>query len=672
VRKKKDDDEASDHSWDSDNEVPGETFICDQAVSPDKEEKPRTVREVFMKNFLGHSDWRFKLFIVCSLLLNPLITWLAGPTVGAWMVLLEFLVTLAAALEAYPLQAGGILVIEANFIGLTNPHTLLHEVITNLNVILMIIFMVAAIHFMKNLLLWIFTKILIKVEDKTMLSVLMLLCATVMSAFLDALTVSAVVVSVCTGFLGVYYHVVKHSKLPRLQKRRRGMKFQLHPKGGNGVGEAPKKEIAKDGNHTNGRVEDHKAVENHIEEQHPQKEPEKDSVVTPDEIEVHIPKLAEVLERKVSDPKLDKGQANGETFETKDAAEMEEIERTISRFKAFLRSLLMHCAVGTTFGGIMTMVGEPQNLIVADRMEWDFGSFIIKLMPVWASVLPCAIVTCIALEKSKRCGYGCLMPDDVRSILQDFEQSEYGKLDSEAKTLLAVQAFGATLLCLGLVLHMAEVGFVGLGVVIFLTTLNGVTEEHQIAHAFLESMPFVSLLVVFFGIVGMIHDQELFKPIIDWVLTLDESLQASVLFMVNGVLSMVSDNVFVATIFVDEIAFAFRNGHGGDSGGSIHADQHAAGGSHGSHEPHAHRVLQAKQMSREHYETLGIAIIAGTNLPSMATPNGQAALLFILTSNIAPLVQLSYRKMCIMTLPYTIMATTIGLLALILLVPLTI
>ena len=43
----------------------------------------------------------------------------------------------------------------------------------------------------------------------------------------------------------------------------------------------------------------------------------------------------------------------------------------------------------------------------------------------------------------------------------------------------------------------------------------------------------------------------------------------------------------------------------------------------------------------------GTAIIAGTNLPSMFTPNGQAALLFILTSSIAPLIHLSYRKMMV-------------------------
>ena len=37
-------------------------------------------------------------------------------------------------------------------------------------------------------------------------------------------------------------------------------------------------------------------------------------------------------------------------------------------------------------------------------------------------------------------------------------------------------------------------------------------------------------------------------------------------------------------------------------------------------------------MTREHFENLAVAINMGTNLPSCATPNGQAAFLFILTS----------------------------------------
>jgi NhaB family Na+:H+ antiporter len=289
----------------------------------------------------------------------------------------------------------------------------------------------------------------------------------------------------------------------------------------------------------------------------------------------------------------------------------------------------MHAAVGTAFGGVITQVGEPQNLIIAERMGWGFGDFIINMMPVWACVLPCAVVTCFGLECSHRFGYGTEMPFQVRLVLEDFADKEYGKLHGRERAELYVQAFGALLLCAGLVLHFAEVGFVGLMVVVIVTSLNGVTEEHDIAHAFLESMPFVSLLVVFFGIVGMIHDQHLFAPVIEFVLGLDEDIQPGVLFIVNGVLSMVSDNVFVATVFVEEIDKHFK-----DEDGNFLDSEHG----------------------QELFEKLGVAICAGTNLPSLATPNGQAALLFILTSNIAPLVHLSYRKMCLMVshavLPY--------------------
>jgi NhaB family Na+:H+ antiporter len=65
-------------------------------------------------------------------------------------------------------------------------------------------------------------------------------------------------------------------------------------------------------------------------------------------------------------------------------------------------------------------------------------------------------------------------------------------------------------------------------------------------------------------------------------------------------------------------------------------------------------------MSREHYEHLAVAINMGTNLPSCATPNGQAAFLFILTSAIAPLVHLSYGQMVYMALPYTFVLAIAG------------
>jgi NhaB family Na+:H+ antiporter len=148
-------------------------------------------------------------------------------------------------------------------------------------------------------------------------------------------------------------------------------------------------------------------------------------------------------------------------------------------------------------------------------------------------------------------------------------------------------------------------------------------------------MPFVSLLVVFLGIVGMIHDQHMFDPIITGVLALEDKAQIGVLFIVNGMLSAVSDNVFVATVFVEQLEKAFIvNGTFVESRGG-----------------------------KQQYNRLGTAIIAGTNLPSMATPNGQAALLFILTSSIAPLIHLSYRRMMVMTLPYLLVCSSTGVLA---------
>jgi len=98
------------------------------------------------------------------------------------------------------------------------------------------------------------------------------------------------------------------------------------------------------------------------------------------------------------------------------------------------------------------------------------------------------------------------------------------------------------------------------------------------------------------------------------------------MFIANGVLSMISDNVFVATVYINEMASSLKSG----------------------------------AISREHFELMAIAINTGTNLPSVATPNGQAAFLFLLTSALAPLIRLSYMKMVFMALPYTIVLSIVG------------
>jgi|TARA_A100001234_G_scaffold3295_1_gene2658 NhaB family Na+:H+ antiporter len=168
-------------------------------------------------------------------------------------------------------------------------------------------------------------------------------------------------------------------------------------------------------------------------------------------------------------------------------------------------------------------------------------------------------------------------------------------------------------------------------IIVLLTAFNGVIEEPKLGKAFEEALPFTALLVVFFAVVAVIHDQHLFTPVISYVLSLKQEIQIPVFFMVNGVLSMISDNVFVATIYISEVKAALDSG----------------------------------VIGREQFDLLAIAINSGTNLPSVATPNGQAAFLFLLTSSVAPLLGLSYLRMVLMALPYTIVLSIVGVLSVI-------
>jgi len=301
---------------------------------------------------------------------------------------------------------------------------------------------------------------------------------------------------------------------------------------------------------------------------------------------------------------------------------------TLEEFKSFLRSLIMHGVVGTALGGVCTLVGEPQNLLIGEKMGWDFIDFFVRMSPVTLPVLLGGLLTTIILETTGWFGFGQKLPKIARSIIENYTEEEDRKRTKSQKYGLIVQAVSAVFLIIGLALHLAPVGFIGLGLIIVQTAFMGITDEHSIGKAFEEALPFTGLIVVFFVIVAMIHDQHLFHPIIHWALSLDTATQPSVFYAANGLLSMISDNVFVATVYIGEVKDAFDAG----------------------------------DISREHFEKLAIAINTGTNLPSVATPNGQAAFLFLLTSSLAPLINLSYFKMVKMALPYTIVLAGIGFL----------
>jgi NhaB family Na+:H+ antiporter len=268
-------------------------------------------------------------------------------------------------------------------------------------------------------------------------------------------------------------------------------------------------------------------------------------------------------------------------------------------------------------------------LLIGSVAGWHFQEFFVRMAPVTLPVLAVGLLTCVGVERFRILGYGAQLPVAARRILEEFERIAEANRTAEQRATLIVQGVIAVLLVIGLAFHWAEVGLIGLTVIVLATAFTGIIDEHRLGPAFSGALPFTALLVVFFAIVAVIHDQHLIQPTINYVLGMEQHIQVPVFFIANGVLSSITDNVFVATVYISEVNAA----------------------------------LQAGTISREHFDLLAVAINTGTNIPSVATPNGQAAFLFLLTSGLAPLIRLGYGRMVLLALPYTISMTLMGLLA---------
>ncbi len=486
-------------------------------------------------NFLGAAPKWYKILILSYLIINPIL-FAINPFVAGWVLMAEFISTLALALVCYPLPSGGLLAIEAVIIGMTSAQHVYDHVVDNFQVLLLLMFMVAGIFFMKELLLFIFTRLLVGVRSKVLLSLIFSFLGAFLSAFLDALTVTAVVITVAYGFYAIYH------------------------------------------------------------------------------------KYASA-----------KGQKPDCSLKDDDAIE-EEDRNDLDNFRGFLRNLMMHAAVGTALGGALTLVGEPQNLIIGNKMSWNFIEFFKQCSPVSVPVLFAGLITCVLTEVLgifKKIGYGYQMPDNVRKVLEDEVKRTSENMDSRTIARFIVEALAGVFLIIALALHLAEVGLIGLTIIILVTSFTGIIDEHHFGESFTESLPFTALLVVFFTIVAVIADLGLFKPIIKMVFEMDGPNQIMAFFVANGALSAISDNVFVATVYITEVINALNSG-----------------------------VIDSIQADK-----LAIATNMGTNIPSVATPNGQAAFLFLLTSSLAPLIRLSYLEMMKLAAPYTVVMTTVAVLA---------
>ena len=479
------------------------------------------MNSVYFKNFLGNAPDYYKTTIILFLLINP-IAFYVNPYFAGWLLVGEFIFTLAMSLKCYPLLPGGLLAIQAVAMGMTTPDHVFKELSINFPVIALLIFMVAGIFFMQDFLIFIFRKIFIKIKSKVLLSACFLTSSAILSAFLDALTVMAVIITVSYSFYNMYHD---------LRSR------------------------------------------------------------------------------------------NDNTKEDFDENELEE-------FRGFLRNILIHAGIGTALGGISTMVGEPQNLIIASKADWNFVEFATQMLPVSLPTFFAGLLVCLSLEKFKvkLFDFGYQLPENIYQLLKEQDQKATESRTQNEVAKLKMQAVAGLILVVSLSFHIAEVGLIGLMIIILLTSMNGVNEEHAIGKAFQEALPFTALLTVFFTVIAVIIDLNLFKPVMDMAMLYEGKDQQSFFFIVNGLLSAMSDNVFVGSIYINEV----RN------------------------------LLDSGSITREQFDLLAISVNAGTNLPSIATPNGQAAFLFLLTSKVAPLVRLSYGKMLLMAFPYTVIISIVS------------
>jgi len=480
----------------------------------------------------------FKVILIAFLAINPLLLETMGPFYTSIAMLLQFLFILFRSTTVYPAISGGLLVAEAIIMKLVTTKGIWHEWIENFDVFMLVLFMVAAVSFLKQFMTYMFVNLLVKVQNKIALSLIICVSAAALSAFLDALTVTAVLITV----VGQLYDIV--------------LNFRAGKSYGDTIGDFTDEEL-----------------------------------------------------RQALGPQ-------------------------IQEYRQFLRSIMIHGLIGTALGGVMTMVGEPQNVMLVKTINkilaeanmplWDFNTFVVKMLPVTIPTLLAGLVTAILLEKSKRFGFGKVMTPEEKEVIMEWRNQYMQSMNQTEKLSLMMQGVVALLLVFMLITHFAEVGLIGLLIIIFASATTGKKEEHDFVPAFEEGGPFLVILGVLFAFVAMLHEQHTFMPAINFAGTLTEDDQRTFFFSMSGLLSSVSDNVFVAKIFMDAAIDMVKDGQ-----------------------------LTIEEI--KHLESLTVSINAGTNIFSVLTPNGQAAFLFFLTSALAKnRLNMGWLEIFKMTLPYAI------------------
>ena len=103
-------------------------------MNPEAETKRMTTKlqagsffRVLGDSFLGHTPRWYKGIVAGGLLCNGVVFAVFGPQATGWLILAEFIFTLAMALKCFPLQPGGLLALQAVVFGLTDTDAVYQE-----------------------------------------------------------------------------------------------------------------------------------------------------------------------------------------------------------------------------------------------------------------------------------------------------------------------------------------------------------------------------------------------------------------------------------------------------------------------------------------------------------------------------------------------------------------
>ena len=306
----------------------------------------------FWSLFMDKASHGYKAFLLGILLLNPVLLMTCGPFWTGWAVLVEFLLILSFSLECYPLFPGGLLALEVLFLKMTPLASVMKEIHANIDVIMLLMFMVPGIYFMKPLLAWIFMRLFAATKNKVVLSLVFLLTGAFLAAWLDALTVVAVMITVCAAAKDLHAHAG------------------------------------------------------------------------------------------------------------------EETEQERQEFDGFLRNLLMHGAIGTGLGGVATLIGQPQNIIIGHYAGWSFQDFYVKMAHFSIPLQLLGLLVCWALEhfRMKIFGFGYQLPPRIGTAFEQKAREELSHETLAYRIKLLVMFMAFVCLMLALAFQIAPVGVIGLGI----------------------------------------------------------------------------------------------------------------------------------------------------------------------------------------------------------------